>query len=298
MKKETPHPRYFTKTELSLWGTSTLAILSSFFIFDESNHLTLLASLIGVTAIILNAKGNPAGQALMIVFSLLYGIISYSFAYYGEMITYLGMTMPMAAFALVSWLRHPYAGRRSEVEVYRIHGDEVASMLLAAVLVTILFYHILRHFHTANIVPSTLSVTTSFIAVYLTYKRSPYFSIAYAANDVVLIALWVLASMTDARYISVTVCFAAFLCNDLYAFANWQTMEKRQAVPTVAEASSTLAQKKALSTGRPDCSGGVLLPCAKVGGIGRPPRPENGIDAPTPPEGWRRQRIRQGRTGR
>lgn len=32
----------------------------------------------------------------MVLFSLLYGIISYAFAYYGEMITYLGMTMPMA----------------------------------------------------------------------------------------------------------------------------------------------------------------------------------------------------------
>ncbi len=43
----------------------------------------------------------------MIIFSLLYGIISYTFSYYGEMITYLGMTMPMAVFALISWLRNP-----------------------------------------------------------------------------------------------------------------------------------------------------------------------------------------------
>lgn len=33
----------------------------------------------------------------MILFSLLYGIISYTFSYYGEMLTSLGMTMPMAA---------------------------------------------------------------------------------------------------------------------------------------------------------------------------------------------------------
>lgn len=56
---------YFTKAELALWGSST---------------------------------------ALMIVFSLLYGVISYTCAYYGEMITYLGMTAPMALFALISFL--------------------------------------------------------------------------------------------------------------------------------------------------------------------------------------------------
>ena len=44
----------------------------------------------------------------MIVFSLLYGVVSFTFAYYGEMITYLGMTAPMALFALISWMRNPY----------------------------------------------------------------------------------------------------------------------------------------------------------------------------------------------
>ena len=79
-----------------------MLILLSFFIFDKTNYLTLAASLIGVTSLIFAAKGNPLSQALMIIFSILYGIISYTFNYYGEMITYLGMTGPMAAFALVS----------------------------------------------------------------------------------------------------------------------------------------------------------------------------------------------------
>lgn len=87
---------YFSKSEIALWISSVMLIIISFCVFDRTNYLTLCASLIGVTSLIFNAKGNPIGQLLMIVFSLLYGIISYSFSYYGEMITYLGMTMPMA----------------------------------------------------------------------------------------------------------------------------------------------------------------------------------------------------------
>ena len=120
---------------------------------------------------IFNAKGNPIGQFLMVVFSLLYGIISYTFHYYREMITY---------------------------------------------------------FDTANLIPSTLSVTTSFLAVYLTFRRSPYFALAYAANDLVLIVLWVLASRYDMKYISVVVCFVVFFINDVYGFVNWQKMKHRQ----------------------------------------------------------------------
>jgi len=38
-----------------------------------------------------------------------------------------------------------------------------------------------------------------------------------------------LAGLYDSRYISVLVCFVAFLFNDLYGFVNWQKMKKRQA---------------------------------------------------------------------
>ena len=108
---------YFTKNELRLWAISVLLIVGSFFIFDKTNYLILIASLIGTTSLIFNAKGNPFGQLLMIVFSVLYGMISLSFKYYGEMITYLGMTGPMALFALISWLKNPYNGDKSEVKV-------------------------------------------------------------------------------------------------------------------------------------------------------------------------------------
>ncbi len=219
---------YFSKTEKTLWIASVLLIVLSFCIFDRSDYLTPAASLLGVTSIIINAKGNPIGQLLMVLFSLLYGYISYTFSYYGEMVTYLGMTMPMSVFALVSWLRHPYQNKKSEVEINRITGKETAGMFLLSAGVTVVFYFILDSFHTANLLPSTLSVTTSFIAVYLTFRRNPYFSVAYAANDIVLIVLWVLAGMENARYISVAVCFVAFLINDSYGFINWKAMEKRQ----------------------------------------------------------------------
>ena len=219
---------YFSKNEITLWSTSVILIIISFYLFDRENYLTLCASLIGVTSLIFNAKGNPFGQLLMVIFSLLYGIISYTFSYYGEMITYLGMTMPMSIFALISWLRNPFNGNKSEVKVNSVSKEETAFMWLISILITIIFYFILKHFNTANIVPSTLSITTSFLAVYLTFRRSPYFAIAYASNDIILIILWLLASLYDVRYISVVVCFAAFFVNDIYGYISWQKMQFRQ----------------------------------------------------------------------
>ncbi len=225
MKKIT---NYFSKTELILWFGSVFLSLLSFFIFNGEDFLTLAASLIGVTSLIFNAKGNPTGQVLMIIFSILYGIISYSFRYYGEMVTYLAMTMPMAFFALISWLKNPYKGKRSQVTVGEVSHFAFISMCISCAVITVVFYFILKYFNTTNLFFSTVSVATSYIAAYLTFLRSPYFAIAYAANDVVLIVLWTLASFSQTRYVSVIICFIAFLFNDVYGYINWRRMQKTQ----------------------------------------------------------------------
>ena len=131
--------KYFSKKDVALWVTSVLIIAVSFFVFDRSNYMTLVASLIGVTSLIFCAKGNPVGQVLMIIFSTLYGYISFSFAYYGEVATYVGMTLPMAVFSLVSWLRNPYKGKKSEVEVNSVTKKKLSLCWLLLLLLQLCF---------------------------------------------------------------------------------------------------------------------------------------------------------------
>ncbi len=219
---------YFSKFEFFLWFFSIILIIFSFFIFDKTNYLTLASSLLGVTSLIFNAKGNPIGQLLMIVFSILYGIISFNNSYYGEMITYVGLTLPMAVISLITWFNNPYEKGKSEVKIKDLSNKETLFMMVLSIIITILFYYILRYFNTLNIIPSTISVTTSFIAVYLTFRRSYFFPLAYAANDIVLIILWILASLHDISNISVVVCFFIFLINDIYGFISWKRRKRVQ----------------------------------------------------------------------
>lgn len=228
MKRAGIMPNYFSKGELILWGASVALIIVSFFAVKNSDYLTLAASLVGATSLIFNAKGNPIGQVLIVAFSIMYGIISLSYKYYGEIITYLGMTAPMAVAALVSWIRNPYNGKRAEVRVNRINAKEMLFALCLTAGVTVAFYFILKEFHTANLIPSTISVATSFAAAYLTIRRSALYAVLYAMNDIVLIVLWLMASATDRAYLSVVVCFAIFLINDIYGFINWNRMHKNQ----------------------------------------------------------------------
>ena len=217
-----------TKFEKALWLISSLIITVSFLFGADKNPLTLIVSLIGVTSLIFIAKGNVWGQILMIIFSIIYGYISYKTRYYGEMITYVGMTGPMAVMALVAWLKNPFEGEENQVAVAEITPFKLIIVSILTIIVTVIFYFILKYFNTANIVLSTVSVLTSFFAASLTFLRSPYYALGYAANDVVLIILWVLASMENPGYIPMVMCFVVFFVNDVYGYISWKRMAEMQ----------------------------------------------------------------------
>ena len=219
--------RDLTKFELILWIVSLITVSGSFLLSSPPDYLTLIASLIGVTALIFVSKGYVLGQVLTVVFSVFYGIISFFFSYYGEMITYLCMTAPIAVMAVVSWARHPYK-RSAVVEVSRLKKGQIIFMWVAAIIVTAVFYFILGALDNANLIVSTISVTTSFLASYLTFCRSPYYALAYAANDLVLIALWIMATLKSPSYLPMVFCFVQFFVNDMYGFFNWSRLRKEQ----------------------------------------------------------------------
>lgn len=119
MKKLNPFAM-LTKQEWILWTSSIIIITVAFFIKSSGNYLTLAASLVGATSLIFIAKGMVIGQLLMLLFSALYALISWNFCYYGEMITYLGMTAPMASLSAIQWIKNPYEEKKGVVKIAKL----------------------------------------------------------------------------------------------------------------------------------------------------------------------------------
>lgn len=217
-----------SKKEWGIWFGSLMVVTVSNLIPGDLDVLTLAAALIGVTSLIFAAKGNVWAQILMIAFSILYGIISWRFRYWGEMITYLGMTLPMAIWSTITWAKNPSKENGNEVAIQKLTRKMIVLLALFCAVVTFGFYALLQALHTPNLVFSTISITTSFLAASLTMLRSSYYALGYAANDVVLIVLWVLASMENPGYVPVVVNFCIFLFSDLYGFISWKKRERNQ----------------------------------------------------------------------
>ena len=127
-----------TRKEWGLWIGSLFAVIVSNMLTEDVDLLTLIAACIGITSLIFAAKGNVWAQILMIVFSILYGIISWRFNYWGEMITYLGMTMPMAIWSTITWLKNP-ASNGKEVAIQKLKFRHIVGLVFFGTVATIVF---------------------------------------------------------------------------------------------------------------------------------------------------------------
>ena len=214
--------RGLAKREWLIWLASLAVVLASNFLSGNTSVITLAATVIGVTALIFIARGDVWGQILTVLFSLLYSVTSWQFRYYGEIITYLGMSAPIAAASVVTWLKNPYKKGENVVKIARLSPRGIFVLSALTLAVTVGFYFILGALGTANLIVSTVSVTTRFLAASLMMLRNSYYAVAYAANDVVLIILWVLASAEDITYLPMVANFLAFLVNDIYGFLSWK----------------------------------------------------------------------------
>ncbi len=213
--------------EITLYLGSILLIVVSFLLTKEKDLLSLFSSILGVTSLILLAKGNYLGHFVSIIFSIIYIIISYTFHYYGEMFIYLFLMIPLGVINIITWKANQSSSR--EVKIGKLTEKDYFIIPFSTIMIGTIFYFILKLFKTANLIISTISVMTSFSASFLSLKRSPYYALLFILNDVVLIIMWILASIENIMYLPNVICFLIFLINDIYALINWKSLEKKQA---------------------------------------------------------------------
>lgn len=78
------------------------------------------------------------------------------------MITYVGMTAPIALLTTISWFKNPYEKGKNEIKVSTIRFTTLIIILFLTLIVTIGFYFILKYFNTSHLFISTISIATSF----------------------------------------------------------------------------------------------------------------------------------------
>ena len=207
---------------------SSVLITVMFGIIFKSDILTVVTSLVGILCALLLAKGLVSGQLVGIAIVILYSLVSYKNGFYGEMIIYIGIMLPMYVWGIFEWIKHKNS-KTNSIEVNEISKKEWAIVSFIAVILFVVFYFLLKKLRTSELIVSTLSVVDNLFAVYLLARRSKYGFVSYIVNDLILILLWGIPVIQgNLLLLPMLMNPVVNLVNDSYGVINWTKLQKEQ----------------------------------------------------------------------
>ena len=216
----------WTKFELGLITSGIILILFAG-ILGKSDLLTIVASITGVLCAINQARGKVSSQFIGLVLVILYSIVSYNNRYYGEVLIYIFIMLPLFISGIISWIRNVDKETDTVIE-NRIKKKEWTILSVLSIVLFIGLYYLLKYFNTSQLFVSTLSMVTSLFATYLVARRSKYGFLFYIGNDIILFILWGLPVfygnyMLLPMLVNPIVNFA----NDTYGWVSWNKRGKK-----------------------------------------------------------------------
>ena len=212
--------------KILLFGS--IILISAVAIVFKSDVLTTICSIVGIITALLLAKGKNSGQLFGILITILYSIVSFKNKFYGEVIIYIVLMLPMYIIGIVSWIRHQNK-ETNTVDVNKINYKEWFIVSLSSIIIFIGIYFLLKYFNTNELIVSSISVVASLFAIYLQIRRSRFSFYFYIINDLILIVLWGIPIIIG-NILVLPMVFNPIinLINDSYGVYNWKKLEKEQ----------------------------------------------------------------------
>lgn len=206
----------------------SLVTISVVGIIFKSSFFTLFTALTAVTTTMLLAKGKKEAYIFYLICIILYIFVSYDNRYYGEVILYLFLILPMCISSLITWVKHPYK-KTNTVEVNMVLKKEMYLVYISILPISILLYFILKTFNTNELLVSTFTFVCSLLANYFQIRRNKNSFYFYVIEDVSLLVLWIIPIIKgDLSLLPLIINSTFNLISDSYGVYNWRKLEKTQ----------------------------------------------------------------------
>ena len=201
----------------------------SFSIIFGSSVIECITAVLSIVVAVLFTKGFYWGYILAIINLCFYSIVEYGAGFYGELFINWGLYFPMYVFGLFEWLKHQDKEKSTIIIRKKMSKKEYIILIASQVVCCVPYYFILASLNATNPIVGALSIAASFVAAYLSARRSLYCFVGYIVNDLVCIVLWTVQTITvDISCITVLLSPALLLLNDIYGVFSWYKLRKQQ----------------------------------------------------------------------
>lgn len=215
--------KYFkswNKFEITLFILSLILIVGLGF-YLHCELLSIIVAFLGFFSALNQAKGFVFGQVTGVVMAILYSLMSYNNQYYGEVIVYLLVILPLYISGIYTWLKNKDK-KSSKVKQNKIKKKEWTALAVVNIVAFVGLYFLLKYFNTSNLLVSTLSMNINLTATYLLVRRCKYTFLFYLVNSVILLVLWGLPVL-EGNMLLLPMVFDGILLfvNNIYGLYSW-----------------------------------------------------------------------------
>ena len=169
-------------------------IVACFFVSTEKNYLSLFVSIVGVVSVMFTAKKLQFAPVISIGYNILYAIVAYSQRFYGEVMVYLCVLLPLSIMTLIGWLKSK-ANEDATINPKKIGKEEIIILSVLILPIAIGMYFLLNALNTPNLIVCTISFVTALYASYLLFRKNAFYAVIYTINSIFVIILWTITTI-------------------------------------------------------------------------------------------------------
>ncbi len=226
----------FIKDELSGWKGieifwllfANIALLVISLILGDT-AIGILASLTGVTCVILCGKGKLSNYIFGTVNVLLYAYVAWKAKYYGDVMLNLLYYFPTNILGWFVWKKNINNETKEVVKKRMTLKQDILVILISAA--GIFAYGMILKMLNGNLpLVDSMSTVLSVVAQVLMIKRFTEQWVVWILVDAVSVIMWIAAFFNGGESVAVLLMWSIYLLNAIFMFIKWYRGSKKEVV--------------------------------------------------------------------
>ena len=209
-----------------VWLITACAIIVALSIYWQDTWMGILSATTGAACVICTGKGKLSAYVFGLVNSVLYAIISYQAALYGETMLNALYYVPMQFVGIYTWSRHMNTETN---EVIKKNMKWTGRLMMTAFILagTIGYGLLLRAMGDAMPFVDAFTTVTSVAAMLISVKMFAEQWWIWVVVDIVSVYMWFQSFLQGQEYIATLIMWLVYLVNAVIMLVKWEREAKR-----------------------------------------------------------------------
>lgn len=222
----------FIKKEFSGWGRFEkvifpleILLIAGISVYLKDTPAAVVSAICGICATIFAGKGKISCYVFGMIANICYGYISFINHFWGNLILNM-FYFPMQFVGIAKWKKHL---KKETQEIYKsaLNNRDKLLYSIAAIVVSVLGYFVLRHYGDLNPVVDSLTTVLSVFAFILTVKRCIEQWYVWTIVNSLCVVMWIGAYLNGSHCFATILMWSTYLILGLYFLKNWEREIKK-----------------------------------------------------------------------